>query len=83
LDENETNDLSRLIDLMLSNNIRLGSFSDVTGEIEIPDEMTSSSNPTSQNTTVASQAATLFTSLSPNLDSASSNNCSGGWGGSS
>ncbi|MBD0359427.1 MAG: polysaccharide deacetylase family protein, partial [Nitrososphaeraceae archaeon] len=79
LDENETNDLSRLIDLILSNNIRLGSFSEVTGEIEIQDEMMSSSNPTSQNITVANQAVTLFTSLSPNLDSAASNNCSGGW----
>ena len=79
LDENETNDLSRLIDLILSNNIRLGSFSEVTGEIEIRDEMMSSSNPTSQNITGASQAVTLFTSLSPNLDSAASNNCTGGW----
>ena len=79
LDENETNDLSRLIDLILSNNIRLGSFSEVTGEIEIRDEMMSSSNPTSQNITVASQAVTLFTILSSNLDSAASNNCSGGW----
>jgi hypothetical protein len=79
LDENETSDLSRLIDLILSNNIRLGSFSEVTGEIELQDGMISSSNPTSQNITAANQVATLFTSLSPNLDSAAPNNCSGGW----
>jgi peptidoglycan/xylan/chitin deacetylase (PgdA/CDA1 family)/3D (Asp-Asp-Asp) domain-containing protein len=79
LDENETNDLSRLIDLILSNNIRLGSFSEVTGEIEVQDGMISSSNLTSQNITAANQVATLFTSLSPNLDSAAPNNCSGGW----
>jgi peptidoglycan/xylan/chitin deacetylase (PgdA/CDA1 family)/3D (Asp-Asp-Asp) domain-containing protein len=79
LDENETNDLSRLIDLILSNNIRLGSFSEVTGEIEVQDGMIASSNLTSQNITAANQVATLFTSLSPNLDSAAPNNCSGGW----
>ena len=79
LDENQTSDLSRLIDLILSNNIRLGSFSEVTGEIELQDGMISSSNPTSQNITAANQVATLFTSLSPNLDSAAPNNCSGGW----
>jgi peptidoglycan/xylan/chitin deacetylase (PgdA/CDA1 family) len=34
LDENEINDLSHLIDLMLSNNIRLGSFSEIVAEAE-------------------------------------------------
>jgi peptidoglycan/xylan/chitin deacetylase (PgdA/CDA1 family) len=79
LDENETNDLSRLIDLILSNNIRLGSLSEVAGEIEVLDEMMSSANPTSQNTTVANQATTHLTSLSSNLDSAGPINCTGGW----
>jgi peptidoglycan/xylan/chitin deacetylase (PgdA/CDA1 family) len=34
LDENEIDDLSRLIDLILSNNIRIGSFSDIIAESE-------------------------------------------------
>ena len=85
LDENEINDLSRLTDLILSNNIRFGSFSQVTGEIEVQDEMMSSSNATSQNITAANQVATLFANASLNLNSTAANNpnnpnnCSGGW----
>ncbi|HZA62589.1 MAG TPA: polysaccharide deacetylase family protein, partial [Nitrososphaeraceae archaeon] len=80
VDENEINDLSSLIDLILSNNIRVGSFSEVTGEIEIQNEMMMSSSNSTQNITVANQAVTsLFTSISSNSESAVLNNCSGGW----
>jgi peptidoglycan/xylan/chitin deacetylase (PgdA/CDA1 family) len=82
LDENEINDLSRLIDLMLSNNIGLGSLSEVAEKIEVQDEMMSNANSASQNITVANQVVTLYTSVSPNLDSATPDkptNCSGGW----
>jgi hypothetical protein len=34
VDENEINDLSHLIDLILSNNIHIGSFSEITAEME-------------------------------------------------
>jgi peptidoglycan/xylan/chitin deacetylase (PgdA/CDA1 family)/3D (Asp-Asp-Asp) domain-containing protein len=80
LEENEINDLSRLIDLILSNNIRLGSLSEITSEIESRGEIMPTSNSTSQNITVDQVAAPSFTSLKPNLDSAGPfNNCSGGW----
>jgi peptidoglycan/xylan/chitin deacetylase (PgdA/CDA1 family)/3D (Asp-Asp-Asp) domain-containing protein len=79
LDENEINDLSRLIDLILSNNIRLGSFSEITSEIESKDEIMPSFNSTSQNITADQVAAPSFTSLTPNLDPAGPTNCSGGW----
>jgi peptidoglycan/xylan/chitin deacetylase (PgdA/CDA1 family)/3D (Asp-Asp-Asp) domain-containing protein len=82
LDENEMNDLSRLIELILSNNIGLGSLSEVVEKIEVQDEMMSNVNSTSQNITVANQVVTLYTSVSPNLDSTTPdnpNNCSGGW----
>jgi peptidoglycan/xylan/chitin deacetylase (PgdA/CDA1 family) len=79
LDENEINDFSRLIDLILSNNIHLGSFSEITTEIENKEEITPSSNLTSQNIIVDQAAAPSFTSLTPNLDSVGPKNCSGGW----
>jgi peptidoglycan/xylan/chitin deacetylase (PgdA/CDA1 family) len=48
VDENEINDLSRLIDLILSNNIHVSSFSEITAEMESEDEIMPSSNSTSQ-----------------------------------
>jgi peptidoglycan/xylan/chitin deacetylase (PgdA/CDA1 family) len=79
LDENEINDLSHLIDLILSNNIHLGSFSEITTEIENKEEIMPSSNLTSQNIIIDQAAAPSFTSLTPNLDSIGPKNCSGGW----
>jgi hypothetical protein len=49
VDENQINDLSRLIDFMLSNNIRVGSFSELTAETQSKDDIIMpSSNSTSQ-----------------------------------
>jgi Polysaccharide deacetylase len=49
VDENQISDLSRLIDFMLSNNIRVGSFSELTSEIQSKDDIKArSSNSTSQ-----------------------------------
>ena len=79
LDENETNDLSRLIDLILSNNIPLGSFFEVTQKLEMKDEIIQSSNSTSQNILADQVGAPLFTGVTPNLISTAYNNCSGGW----
>jgi peptidoglycan/xylan/chitin deacetylase (PgdA/CDA1 family)/3D (Asp-Asp-Asp) domain-containing protein len=79
LDENETNDLSRLIDLILSNNIPLGSFFEVTEKIEMKDEIIQSSNSTSQNILADQVGAPLFMGVTPNLISTAYNNCSGGW----
>jgi hypothetical protein len=51
VDENEINDLSRLIFFILSNNIRIGSFSEITAETETKDDtIMPSSNSTSQTT---------------------------------
>ena len=79
LDQNPLQDLSSLIDLILSNNIHLGSFSEIVGETEIKDEIVPSSNSTSQNITIDQVAAPVFTSLAPDLSSSPINNCSGGW----
>ncbi|HEX5978682.1 MAG TPA: polysaccharide deacetylase family protein [Nitrososphaeraceae archaeon] len=79
LDENETNDLSRLIDLILSNNIPLGSFFEVTEKLEMKDEIIQSSNSTSQNILADQVGAPLFMGVTPNLISTAYNNCSGGW----
>jgi peptidoglycan/xylan/chitin deacetylase (PgdA/CDA1 family) len=81
LDENPIRDLSSLIDLILSNNIRLGSFSEIIGEMESNDRIMPSSNSTSQNINAhqVEEAVPIFTSLTPNLDSATPGNCSGGW----
>jgi hypothetical protein len=49
VDENEINDLSRLIEFILSNNIRIGSFSEITAEMESKGTIIMpSSNSTSQ-----------------------------------
>jgi peptidoglycan/xylan/chitin deacetylase (PgdA/CDA1 family) len=48
VDENEINDLSRLIHFILSNNVRIGSFSEITAEMESKDTIMPSSNSTSQ-----------------------------------
>jgi peptidoglycan/xylan/chitin deacetylase (PgdA/CDA1 family) len=48
VDENEINDLSRLIHFILSNNVRIGSFAEITAEMENKDTMIPSSNSTSQ-----------------------------------
>jgi hypothetical protein len=49
VDENEINDLSRLIQFILSNNIRIGSFSEITAEMESKGTIIMpSSNSTSQ-----------------------------------
>ncbi|MBD0359147.1 MAG: polysaccharide deacetylase family protein [Nitrososphaeraceae archaeon] len=79
LDENPIRDLSSLIDLILSNNIHLGSFSEITQEMENNNKIMPSSNSTSQRIIAHQVAAPLFTSLTPNIDSAASSNCSGGW----
>ncbi|MDQ3851595.1 MAG: polysaccharide deacetylase family protein [Thermoproteota archaeon] len=44
LDENPMRELSRLIDLVLSNNIHIGSFSEIIGETESNDMMISSNS---------------------------------------
>ncbi|MDQ5876109.1 MAG: polysaccharide deacetylase family protein, partial [Thermoproteota archaeon] len=66
LDENEINDLSRLIDSILSNNIRIGSFSEIIGETESNDMIMTSSNSTSQDIMVDQPEGSFY-------------NCSGGW----
>jgi peptidoglycan/xylan/chitin deacetylase (PgdA/CDA1 family) len=48
VDENEINDLSRLIHFILSNNIHIGSFSEITAQMESKDTIMPSSNSTSQ-----------------------------------
>jgi hypothetical protein len=48
VDENEINDLSRLIHFISLNNIRIGSFSEITAQMESKDTMIPSSNSTSQ-----------------------------------
>jgi hypothetical protein len=48
VDENQINDLSRLIDLILSNNLHISSFSEMIAEMEGKDKIMPSSNSTSQ-----------------------------------
>ena len=48
VDENEINDLSRLIHFILSNNIHISSFSEITAEMESKGMIMPSSNSTSQ-----------------------------------
>jgi peptidoglycan/xylan/chitin deacetylase (PgdA/CDA1 family) len=79
LDENSINNLSRLIDLMLSNNIPLGSFSEITAETETNERIMPSSILASPDI-IANKVGTFsFTTLTPTLDSAAISNCSGGW----
>jgi 3D (Asp-Asp-Asp) domain-containing protein/peptidoglycan/xylan/chitin deacetylase (PgdA/CDA1 family) len=66
LDQNPIWDLSRLIDLILSNNIRLGSFSEIIGETESDDKILPSSNSTSQDLIIDQVEASFY-------------NCSGDW----
>jgi peptidoglycan/xylan/chitin deacetylase (PgdA/CDA1 family) len=79
LDENPIRDFSSLIDLILSNNIHLGSFSEITREMESNDKIMPSSNSTSQSIIAHQVGAPLFASQTPNIDSAAPSNCSGGW----
>ena len=48
VDQNATNELSRLIHFLLSNNIRIGSFAEITAEMDNKDMIIPSSNSTSQ-----------------------------------
>ena len=66
LDENPLRDLSSLIDLILSDNIHIGSFSEIIGETESNDNVMTSSNSTSQDIRVDQAEASFY-------------NCSGGW----
>jgi peptidoglycan/xylan/chitin deacetylase (PgdA/CDA1 family) len=75
LDANEINDLSRLIDLILSNNIRIGSFSEIIAEAESNARITPSSILASPDIIVNKPETTL----TPNSNSGVPSNCSGGW----
>jgi peptidoglycan/xylan/chitin deacetylase (PgdA/CDA1 family) len=79
LDENEINDLSRLIDSILSNNIRIGSFSEIIGEAESNMRIMPSSSVASSHVIINRPTQFLFTTLSPSLNSSTLSNCSGGW----
>ena len=79
LDENPIRDLSSLIDLILSNNIHLGSLSEITGEMESNDKIMPSSSSTSQDILAHQVAAPPFTSITLNIDSVAPSDCSDGW----
>jgi len=79
LDANEINDLSRLIDLILSNNIRIGSFSEIIAEAESNERIMPSSILASPDIIVNKPATIFFTTLTPNSNSGVLGNCSGGW----
>jgi peptidoglycan/xylan/chitin deacetylase (PgdA/CDA1 family)/3D (Asp-Asp-Asp) domain-containing protein len=80
LDANEINDLSRLIDLILSNNIRIGSFSEmIAEEAESSERVTPSSISASPDIIVNKPETIFFTTLTPNSNSGVLGNCSGGW----
>jgi 3D (Asp-Asp-Asp) domain-containing protein len=79
LDANEINDLSSLIDLILSNNIRIGSFSEIIAEAESNERITPSSILASPDIIANKPGQFLSTTLTPSLNSAALGNCSGGW----
>lgn len=79
LDENEINDLSRLIDLILSNNIRIGSSSEIIGEAQSNMRVVPSSSVVSSHDIINRPTQFHFTTLSPSLNSSTLSNCSGGW----
>ena len=73
LDENQIRDLSGLIDLILSNNIHVGSFNQIVAEIETKDN---SRMPTSN---LTSHDIIINPTLTYNLNFTTIKNCSGGW----
>jgi peptidoglycan/xylan/chitin deacetylase (PgdA/CDA1 family)/3D (Asp-Asp-Asp) domain-containing protein len=79
LDDNPLRDLSNLIDLILSNNIQIGSFSEIIAEAESNQTITPNSILASPNI-IGNEPGQIFsTTLTPSLNSAALSNCSGGW----
>jgi len=80
LDENQIRDLSGLIDLILSNNIHLGSFAEIIAKLESKDNnIMPTSNLAPRSVIVDQLGPPSFTSLTHNLNSTSIKNCSSGW----
>jgi 3D (Asp-Asp-Asp) domain-containing protein/peptidoglycan/xylan/chitin deacetylase (PgdA/CDA1 family) len=80
LDENQIRDLFGLIDLILSRNIHLGSFAEITAKIESKGNSTMlTSNLTSHSVILDQLGAASSTSLTHNSNSTTIKNCSSGW----
>jgi peptidoglycan/xylan/chitin deacetylase (PgdA/CDA1 family)/3D (Asp-Asp-Asp) domain-containing protein len=79
LDQNSINNLSHLINLMISNNIPLGSFSEIITQTETNERIMPSSILASPDIIANKVGKIFFTTLTSSLNSSTPSNCSGGW----